>query len=247
MISDLIARQGNWLFRWRSYILLGFAPLIVLAISQPEPVETHLGEWADEIYETVCVVMAFAGFGVRVLTAGFVPGGTSGRNTRRQIADTLNTTGVYSLTRNPLYLGNALTIMGVVLFTQSLHLSLLMLFFLVIYLERIIAAEERFLAERFGETYLAWAKDVPAFFPKLSGWVRPSLPFSFRTVLRREHSTMLAILVSFFAIDHMRDYLTEGHPDFDIGPSLVLAAGTLVYVVLVWMKKRTRLLHVKGR
>ena len=60
---------------------------------------------------------------------------------------------MYSLTRNPLYLGNAIIYMAIALFTQDVYFSMLMLLFLIIYLERIIATEERFLAEKFGSTY----------------------------------------------------------------------------------------------
>ncbi|MGB8874133.1 MAG: hypothetical protein WCC75_12145, partial [Desulfobaccales bacterium] len=43
---------------------------------------------------------------------GLPPRGTSGRNTQGQVAETLNTTGIYSLVRNPLYLGNFLIWLG---------------------------------------------------------------------------------------------------------------------------------------
>lgn len=247
MIADVIARQGSWFFRWRSYVLLAFVPLALWTISQPEPIETQFGALADSIYEAVCVAIAFSGLGLRVLVAGFAPAGTSGRNTRRQIADELNTTGVYSLTRNPLYLGNALTVMGVALFTQSFMLTLLIGMFLVIYLERIIAAEERFLVGKFGESYLDWARKVPVFIPRLTGWAPPALPFSVRTVLRREHSSMLAIVVSLFMIDQLREWMVAGNVGFDVCWAAALGGGTLIYLTLVLMKKRTRLLHIEGR
>lgn len=247
MIADAIARQGSWFFRWRSYVLLGFAPLILWSISQPEPIELQFGPLADSIYETICIVIAFAGLGIRILVAGYVPAGTSGRNTRRQIAEKLNTTGIYSLTRNPLYLGNALTVIGVALFTQSLSLVLLMAMFLVIYLERIIAAEEQFLETTFGEPYVNWARGVPVFFPRTHGWTAPVLPFSIKTVLKREHSSMLAILVALYVIDQFREWMTSSNPAFDLDWNAALLAGVSIYLALVWMKKQTRFLHVDGR
>lgn len=247
MIVDAIADQGSWFFRWRSYVLLGFAPLIFWSISQPEPIEATFGPLADSIYEAACIAIAFAGLGVRVMVAGFAPAGTSGRNTKRQIADRLNTTGIYSLTRNPLYLGNALTIMGIALFTQSISLVLLMAMFLIVYLERIIAAEERFLTATFGDDYLIWARGVPVFFPRLAGWIPPTLPFSMRTVLKREHSSMLAILVSLYTIDQFREWMTSATPVVDLDWIAALLAGTAIYLILVWMKKRTALLQVTGR
>jgi len=247
MIVDAIADQGSWFFRWRSYVLLGFAPLILWSISEPEPIELAFGPLADSIYEAVCIAIAFAGLGVRVMVAGFAPAGTSGRNTKRQIAERLNTTGIYSLTRNPLYLGNALTVMGIALFTQSVSLVLLMAMFLVVYLERIIAAEERFLTATFGDYYLTWARGVPVFAPRLTGWVAPALPFSLRTVLKREHSSMLAILASLYTIDQFREWMTSATPVVDFDWTASLAVGTTVYLILVWLKKRTGFLHIAGR
>ncbi len=94
MIPDIIATQGNWLFRWRSYILLAFIPLGIWAISSPEPIEANFGVIADRAWELFCIVLAFLGLAIRVLTIGHTPRGTSGRNTKEQIAGTLNTTGM---------------------------------------------------------------------------------------------------------------------------------------------------------
>lgn len=247
MIADSIARQGSWFFRWRSYVLLGFLPLGYLAISQPEAIEVNFGEMADHVYESGCVALAFLGLGLRAFTVAVVPAGTSGRNTRSQIAATLNTTGMYSLTRNPLYLGNATIYMAIALFTQDLYFSILMLLFLVIYLERIIATEERFLSDKFGNLYLDWAKEVPVFFPRFSRWERPELPFSIRNVLRREYSGLFALIATMFAIEAVRDLLVEHEPALDPAWLAAFVFGAAVYVGLHSLKKRTKLLNVHGR
>ncbi|MDI6027562.1 isoprenylcysteine carboxylmethyltransferase family protein [Corticibacterium sp. UT-5YL-CI-8] len=247
MIQDLIARQGNWLFRWRSYILLGFAPLFLLAMSRPEAVEAHFGATADTLYELGCVILAFIGLGIRAFTIGYVPAGTSGRNTKNQLASVLNTMGLYSLTRNPLYFGNAVIYMAVALFLQNLSLALIMVLFLALYLERIIATEERFLAQKFGQAYLDWTSKVPVFFPRLTGWQRPDLDFSVRNVLRREYSGFLAIIATFFVLDQAREFLTENPQRFDTLWLSGLAIGAVVYVVLRSLKKHTHLLDVEGR
>ena len=246
MIADIIARQGSWLFRWRSYVLLGFAPLFIVALLQPEPVEHLFGEAADFVFEGLCTAIAFLGLGIRVFTVGFVPRGTSGRNTKGQIASTLNTTGMYSLTRNPLYLGNAVIYMAIAMFTQSLTVVIAMALFLVIYLERIIATEERFLAEQFGETYLAWARDVPTFLPKFTGWVAPALPFSIVSVIRREYSGFFAVIVVLALIELGRD-LFEGESQLDAAWLITLLAATVAYLAIIALKKGTRMLDVRGR
>ena len=50
---------------------------------------------------------------IRIYTVGTTPAGTSGRNRDKQIAEKLNKTGVYSIIRHPLYLGNLLIWLGV--------------------------------------------------------------------------------------------------------------------------------------
>ena len=247
MVSDLMARQGNWLFRWRSYLLLGLAPLFLVALTRPEAVEAEFGSLVDFLYEAACIALAFAGLAIRALTVGYVPAGTSGRNTRGQLAETLNTTGLYSLTRNPLYLGNAVIYMAIAAFTQDVFVVVIMGLFLWLYLERIIAAEEAFLAEKFGEIYLAWAKQTPVFLPRLKDWRAPALPFSVRNVLRREYSGFFAIVAAFFVVDQLHEYLTEHPESVDPTWTVTLAGGAMLYLFLRTLKKRTRLLDVAGR
>jgi protein-S-isoprenylcysteine O-methyltransferase Ste14 len=247
MIADSIARQGGWFFRWRSYVLLGFAPLMLLVLTRPEPIEVRFGHMADTLFEAACIAVAFVGLAIRALVVGYVPAGTSGRNTTRQIAKSLNTTGLYSVTRNPLYLGNSISVMGIAFFLQDVWFALLMAMFLVIYLERIIATEERFLTETFGDAYRNWAATVPVFLPRFSGWRRPELPFSFRNVLRREYSGFFAIIATFFALDQLREYLAESVTAIDTNWLAAFVLGAAVYLLLRWLKKHTGLLDVTGR
>lgn len=247
MIADSIARQGRWFFRWRSYVLLGSAPLILMIMTQPAPIEVLYGEFADTAFEVACIAIAFSGLVLRAFVVGYVPSGTSGRTTKKQIANTLNTTGLYSLTRNPLYLANAITCMGIALFLQNIWFALLMLMFLIIYLERIIAAEEAFLTEKFGDAYRNWAAEVPAFLPRLRGWRAPELRFSFRNVLKREYSSMFAIVATLFAVDQGREFLSENATRVDPEWLAAFAVGAGIYLGLLWMKKRTKLLNVNGR
>lgn len=247
MIHDTLTQQGGWLFRWRSYILLGLIPLAFITLRGGEPIEHYFGETADFIYEGMCLAMAFAGLAIRALTVGYTPKGTSGRNTSSQIADTLNTTGMYSLVRNPLYFGNAVIYMAAAAFTQGIYFVVVMALFLIIYLERIIAAEEAFLDAKFGDSYRAWAKNVPAFFPRLKGWQKPPLSFSFRNVLKREYSGFFGIIVAFVAIEAFGDILFRGHVIFDPAWTLALVAGGVVYLTLRTLKRNTHVLDVADR
>ncbi len=117
MIADSMARQGSWFFRWRSYVLLGFAPLAFLVVTQPEPIETafgHCGRYAVRIgLHRACLPRPRHTRRARSATCRRArPGATR----RSRSPTTLNTTGLYSLTRNPLYLGNAVIYMAIACF-----------------------------------------------------------------------------------------------------------------------------------
>lgn len=247
LLGEKMAKGGDRLFRWRSYVLLIFAPLMLLSFPQGEVVERLVGDPWDNRYEFVAIAIVAIGLVLRAFTVGFVPAGTSGRNTTGQLASELNTTGIYSLTRNPLYLANCITYLGIFLFSQNFYLTLALALFLVIYYERIILAEEMFLSERFGKEYVDWATEVPVFLPRLSGWSAPSLPFSLRSVLRREYSGWFAAVLVLFIIDSGLTILSENESWFDPGWLVALAAAAIIYLLLRTAKKKTSLLNVEGR
>jgi protein-S-isoprenylcysteine O-methyltransferase Ste14 len=244
LLNDWMRESGGSLFRWRSFVLLIFVPLLALAVRRGEPVERFLGGSWGELYEFGCIVLVLAGLALRAFTVGSVPCRTSGRNTHGQVASSLNVTGMYSLTRNPLYLANSIAYLGVLLYSQDLLLTFAFALFLVVYYERIILAEEAFLLERFGDAYRRWASEVPAFVPRLHGWRRPALPFSVRSVLRREHPTWLAALLSLAAIDLVADYFGG---DYSSDWNVTLVVGLAGYLVLHVLNRRTRVLRVPGR
>src|SRR5262245_26050620 len=107
MLARDLERQGIWLFRWRSYLPLALIPFAVWALSLNK---TYFAgsKSLDSLYEIACLCISLIGLGIRFVVHGYALEGTSGRNTREQIADNLNTTGLYSLVRHPLYLGNIL-------------------------------------------------------------------------------------------------------------------------------------------
>lgn len=160
-LREELERSGNWLFRWRGYLPLVAVGIVLLAMRDYE----YLGhsEKLDHIWEAFCLIVSFLGLGIRIFTVGSVPGGTSGRNRRKQVADSLNTKGMYSVTRNPLYLGNFFMGLGVALFAHLWWLTTIYILLFWLYYERIIFAEEEYLRNKFGDEYLEWASKTPAF------------------------------------------------------------------------------------
>ena len=158
--------SGNWLFRWRSYLPLAFIGVFLLALREYE-YPGH-SENLAHLWEAFCLFVSFLGLGFRIFTIGYTPGRTSGRNTKTQVADTLNTRGAYSVVRNPLYVGNFLMWLGIALFPCLWWLALIYILAFWLYYERIIFAEEAYLRTKFGDEYLSWANSTPVFIPRFN-------------------------------------------------------------------------------
>jgi hypothetical protein len=225
MLIEEFKKTGNWLFRWRSYlplVLLGLAiPAVQDSLSRPPP---HLGA----AWEALCLVVALSGLAVRILTVGYVPAGTSGRNTLKQVASSLNVTGIALLPRCWWF-----TVITVLIFW--------------LYYERIMFAEECFLLELFGEEYRQWAARTPAFLPKFKNWVKPGLPFSLKSAISREYSTFFTIIIVFTLYKVMVGWLSRGTPVPDLPTTALFFLGLLTYVSIRVLKKNTRLLREEGR
>lgn len=240
-----LEESGRWLFRHRSYLPLLTLPALASGLLSFTYIRGS--SELDDIWSVFSMMISFLGLAVRVLTISCVPAGTSGRNTDRQIADVLNTSGMYSLLRHPLYLGNYLIMLGVVTFFHSWWLLLLMSCLFALYYERIMLAEEAFLRQRFGERFERWAAVTPAIIPRLQNWRRPDLAFSWRTALRREYSGFFLIIAAFVALEIISHSVVEGRLRVGWPWSALLAFGALVYLVLRTLKKKTRMLDVPGR
>jgi len=201
----------------------------------------------DHLWEGVCLAVSGLGFALRVWTVGHTPAGTSGRNTREQVAETLNTTGLYSVVRHPLYLGNFFMGLGIALFPRSWWLVGIYSMAFWLYYERIMFAEEAFLEERFGDQFVAWARRTPAFLPRPRQYIPAELTFSWRSVLRREYSGLLVVLTAMFLLEVAGDFSTSGRLRLDPYWVALLGAGAVVWAVLRTLRKRTKVLDAPGR
>jgi steroid 5-alpha reductase family enzyme len=246
-LREEMEKQGSWLFKWRSYLPLLGIPIVLIALRDSEYLERTFGESIDTFWEFFSICISFLGFGVRCFTVGCVPKGTSGRSTTSLTVEILNTTGMYSIVRHPVYLGNFIIILGLVLFIQVWWFALIVLMGFWLYYERIIFAEEEFLRKKFGDLFLEWAKRTPAFFPKFKNWKRAILPFAIKTVLRREISTFFAIIASFTFLDIAADLFAEGKLEVSLPWAILFIIGLIIYLTLLILKKKTKILNVEGR
>jgi protein-S-isoprenylcysteine O-methyltransferase Ste14 len=145
-------KQGNFLFKYR-----GQFPVILFLLAIPFIGITDyasISEVNERYYINISVFLSFVGFLIRFYTIGTTPHGTSGRNTKQQVAEVLNSTGIYATLRHPLYLGNYLIWIGIVTYVFNPLFILIISLIFWLYYDRIMFAEERFLEKKFGDEYL---------------------------------------------------------------------------------------------
>ena len=242
MLQFEIERQGLRLFRWRSYLPIFFLALAVLAIAtRPAPIPV----W----WQALALGVGLMGLLIRVLTAGYTPKNTSGRNTSEgQVADTINTTGMYSLVRHPLYLGNFLMWLAPSLLSMQPWFILLFIALYWIYYERIMFAEEQFLAGKFGDAYRSWAGSVPAFIPSKLSFQTPALSFSWKKVVRQEKNGLFALFLVMYVMVWFNNGMFYGdwfpHPGIWFWATVATA---VIYFALKTIKYQTTWLKEEGR
>jgi protein-S-isoprenylcysteine O-methyltransferase Ste14 len=111
--------------------------------------------------QALALILAFSG--VTVAVAGVVSfrrAGTTVNPTRPQDTSSLVTTGIYRLSRNPMYLGFLLALLAWTVFLANV-LALLPVVAFVVYMNRFqITPEERALAVMFGAEFNAYKQKV---------------------------------------------------------------------------------------
>jgi protein-S-isoprenylcysteine O-methyltransferase Ste14 len=251
-LHDTMIKHGHTMFRLRSYLPLLLIGPLCFAFEESVQIENLVGDGLEDAWVLFCFILSLAGLAVRAATIGFVPAGTSGRNTQSQVANVLNTSGMYSIVRNPLYLGNFIIILGVMLSIKVWWLVLIGSLGFFIYMERIILAEEKYLSEKFGKTYDDWRAKTPVIIPNFKLWHAPSMKFSLKTVLKREYPGFIAIGAVFFVTEFITDIFFEGEGLVEwvsedyiwvVGFGLMLTIG----LTLRHLKKHTNVLKVEGR
>lgn len=239
-----LEKSGNWLFRRRSWLpatILVPAAVYILFIANRSVI------YFNYTWEIACILVSVAGELLRSYTVGYVPRNTSGRNVIEQLADELNTKGIYSVVRHPLYIGNFLMWLGPVMFLRSVWWVLVFVLAYWLYYERIIFAEEQYLRRKFGETYDTWAFRVRAVIPSFRRYMKAELPFSLRNVLKREYNSIANRFIVFALLDLLRNISVTGR--FYLEPMYItlFVAALIFWGIIRYLVKRTRFLHVEGR
>lgn len=242
-----LEKNGNYLFKFR-----GQFPIILFIMAIPAIYFTDYdfvkNDEALKITLTIAAALvSFLGLYIRAVAIGTSNKNTSGRNTQEQVAEALNTKGIYSMVRHPLYLGNYFMWIGIVLYTFNIWLFLIVSLMFWLYYERIMFAEERFLEKKFGKSYLDWSMKVPAFWPSSKNYIKTEIPFSMKTILRREYAGVSATIIGFVFVEFLRTYFAAGKVEFHLGQVIALIVALLISLILRTLKHNTKILFEEDR
>jgi protein-S-isoprenylcysteine O-methyltransferase Ste14 len=236
--------SGNWLFKRRSWLPLFIiaAGIVILYLGNRQAI---LFDLRDEL---IFLGVSLFGEVIRIMTVGFASKNTSGRNTvNGQIADELNVTGIYSILRHPLYLGNFFMWLGPVLFLRSIGFTIVFGLIYWLYYERIMFAEEQYLRRKFGDIYDKWSETVSSFIPFSFNYIAPKLPFSVKKVLKGEYNSFVNIFVIFTLLDLFRNYFLSERIYLTDMWTYLFAGAAVIWLAVRTIHKHTQWLEVERR
>jgi protein-S-isoprenylcysteine O-methyltransferase Ste14 len=233
----MLTTAGNFLFRYRNSLF----PIacVLLFLPGPDPFPDPLAAAG------VGAVVALLGQIVRAATIGLryvIRGGLN----RRVYAEDLVTEGIYSHTRNPMYVGNLLIMVGVAIASNSWITILVAVPLGLFMYTSIVAAEEDYLQHRFGAAFSAYCRDVPRWWPRLNGLAATlhSMQFRWRRVIVKEYGTpfgwiSVIVLIALYNV-WMSGQWDLRHTDIH-NLEVILLVTTLAWAV-AFSLKRTRTL-----
>lgn len=240
-------KSGNFLFRYRGQIPVVLFIMAIPAVYFTDYEFIELDPALEFVLTIAAALISFLGQYIRAVAIGTSNKHTSGRNTKEQVADALNTKGIYSTVRHPLYVGNYFMWIGIVIYTFNIWFFLVASLLFWLYYERIMFAEERFLERKFGQQYVDWSLKVPAFIPSFKNYVKTEIPFSMKTILRREYSGVTATIIGFVFVDFLRDWFTSGKVQWELVHLFWVVGALLFTLILRTLKHNSKILFEEDR
>lgn len=238
LLSEKLVSQGNFLFKYR-----GILPIIILipALWLTYVHRTNASSESAIFWTQLFYAISLFGLLIRIYTVGHSAPNTSGRNTNEgQVADSVNSTGIYSLCRHPLYIGNFFMWLGIAALTFHVWFILFFMITYCFYYERIMIAEENFLNHKFKDTYQNMAANVPAIIPNFKNWRKNKNPFSFKKVIIQEKTGILLLNGCFWLFNSIDMISASKAWSFQNCWFVLFMVAIIYYVVIKLLQKTTK-------
>jgi protein-S-isoprenylcysteine O-methyltransferase Ste14 len=229
-----LARSGAFFFKWRNLVF----PLVTLGLLvgfRPVPLG---GSWSlDHWLDAAGLLLALTGQSIRCVVLGFAYIHRGGRR-GRVYADELLTEGIFAHTRNPLYIANMLIVTGLFVIHNHPWVYALGLPFYLFAYASIVAAEEPYLLEQFGQPYRDYCARVPRWLPRVQG-LRHSfagLRFDRLRVLYKEYASATTWILTALLIFAYQSWIRPPFPGRE--ERLTLLGGLFLALIVGWASTR---------
>lgn len=236
-----LIRSGNLFFRFRNFLFPAFFIFLFL-FTRPA---FFLGSPAlDRVVRAAGIIIVLAGQAFRFLVIGFdyiKRGGKDGR----VYADNLVIGGFYAHVRNPMYIGNFLIVVGLVMIHGSPWAYFAAIPFISFTYLSIVVTEENYLRGHFAAEYEAYCRRVNRFIPNFGGLKKSLNQFRYdwRKALRKDYGTFFGALVGCYATSLWKRYYFYGFPQ----PKSEVLIQVLVFVLILVCYGAVRYLKKSGR
>jgi protein-S-isoprenylcysteine O-methyltransferase Ste14 len=211
-MKSVMISVGNFLFRYRNQVF----PLIIIALFLSAPPATEIAGSAALEKAANIAGWLIAGLGLlfRATVIGYAYIQRGGLN-KKVYAKNLVTEGMFSICRNPLYVGNVLIYSAVFLIHGNLGVMIAGILLFCFMYQCIVYAEEAFLEDKFGEGYKAYCADVPRWIPRLAKFSQAThgMAFNVKRVVAKDYSTASATLITLLLAEIYQHAINSAGPD----------------------------------
>jgi protein-S-isoprenylcysteine O-methyltransferase Ste14 len=237
--SGLI-RVGQFFFKYRDLLF----PLVFLPLALGTRPGVFLGDpRADLALQALGVLVVLGGQGLRALVIGLAYIRRGGKNKEIYATDLVQG-GLFAHSRNPLYVGNLLIIVGLVLMHGGAWMYLAVLpFFFFVYVS-IVAAEEQYLSGHFGPEYDDYVRRVPRFLPRMRGLLATvrGMSFDWLRLVRKEYGTFFSTFTAMLLLLAWKHVSTHGFA----ASREVLTVLAVVWIPVILAYAAARILKKRG-
>lgn len=231
--------SGDFFFKYRNALF----PAVILMLTLGMRPRVLWDDYALDLrLGMLGIFAAVLGELIRLATIGFEYIERGGKN-KQVWASRLVQGGVYGISRNPMYVGNMLIVVGMCLIARApaAYISLVPLF-LYVY-AAIVATEENFLRGKFGGEFETYCRQTPRFIPNFKGFPKSfeGMRYNWKRALRQDLSTLVGVLFGlalfpawrvlwFYGFDGLKVHLIR---------TLGLAAAILLFYGYVFSLKKS--------
>ena len=165
----------------------------------------------ENLLDSIGILIMITGEALRIGVVGLKYIKRGGLN-KKVYAEDLVTGGFFTVCRNPLYLGNILISIGALLVHAQPILMIAGIGVTLFVYTAIVAAEENFLHNKFGDAYETYCHDVNRWLPNLMRLsdATAGMTFNFRRVFIKEYTTMSGLAFGIIVLQSYEHYILTG-------------------------------------